>query len=97
MKVIYLVEISKHNTKIFFCLFPNFEKPDIFLDVTVSEKIGLKMLSDNFGVFENLISKFKIKYGKLWIKGYHGCVPDPRKQNSSNPNTLSFYNQPTLI
>ena len=85
--VVYLVEISKHLTKMFFCLFPNHEKPDIYIHEIVSEKIGLKMLSDNFGDYISLISKFKIKYGKLWIEGYHGLKADPRKK-SPNPNTI---------
>jgi hypothetical protein len=29
--IIYLVEISKNDNKMFICLFPNFEKPTTFI------------------------------------------------------------------
>lgn len=54
-KVVYLVEISKNSKKMFIMLFPNFEKPDIFISQILSEKISQKLLSDNLGIFENFI------------------------------------------
>lgn len=35
--------------------------------------------------FENLISKFKIVFGKLQIDGYHGAHLDPRRNKSVSP------------
>jgi hypothetical protein len=87
-RVVYLVEISKNEQKMFICLFPNFEKPALFISQVLSYKIGQKLLTDNLGVFENWISTFSIRYGKLWIEGYHGCGADPRKSKSVNPNQL---------
>ena len=74
-----------------FCLFPNFERPDIYICHVVSFKIGSKLLSDNYGIFEMLINNFKIKHGKLWIEGYHGQNHDPRKNKTVSPNHLKYY------
>ena len=74
-----------------FCLFPNFERPDIYICHVVSFKIGSKLLSDNYGIFEMLINNFKIKHGKLWIEGYHGQNQDPRKNKTVSPNHLKYY------
>ena len=92
-RVVYLVEISKNDSKMFICLFPNFEKPSLFISQILSYKIGQKLLTDNMGVFENWISTFSIRYGKLWIEGYHGSGADPRKAKSVNPNQLQYYSQ----
>lgn len=60
-------------------MFPNFERPDYFIYETLTDKIFLKLLTDSNCVYENLIQDtFKLKYGKLWIDGYHGLPKDPR-------------------
>ena len=45
--VVYLCEISKNDRKVFVILFPNFEKPEIFIKECISEKIFHKLLADN--------------------------------------------------
>ena len=75
----------------FICLFPNFEKPNLMISQILSEKIGQKLLTDNLGIFENWIASFTVRFGKLWIEGYHGNGVDPRKAKSVNPNHLEFY------
>ena len=90
-EVVYLVEISKNDKKMFICLFPNFEKPAIMISQILSEKIGQKLLTDNLGIFENWISTFSIRFGKLWNEGYHGNGTDPRKARTVAPNHLEFY------
>ena len=45
--VVYLVEISRNKTKTIILLFPNYEKPDIFTLQSISEKIFMKLMSDN--------------------------------------------------
>ena len=37
--IIYLVEISRTAKKVYIILFPNFEKPDIFIYEALSDKI----------------------------------------------------------
>ena len=36
--IIYLVEISRNNLKVFIILFPNYESPDIFLCEVMADK-----------------------------------------------------------
>ena len=38
--IIYLVEISRNNLKVFIILFPNYESPDIFLCEVMADKIA---------------------------------------------------------
>ena len=52
---IYLVEISRNKTKIFICLFENFESPGKYLAEVLLEKIALKLMQDNGNSFENFI------------------------------------------
>jgi len=35
-------------------------------------------MTDSNNIFEDLVKKFHIKYGKLQIQGYHGQPQDPR-------------------
>lgn len=74
--VVYLCEISKNDKKVFVILFPNFEKPDIFINDCLSEKIFHKLLADNNYGYDNLIqNNFSVKYGKLLVKNFnHGHV-----------------------
>ena len=69
---IYLVEISRNALKVFILLFPNFEVPDIFLHEVMSEKRAQKLMTESDNMFEELVKKFYVKYGKLQISGYHG-------------------------
>jgi hypothetical protein len=62
---IFLVEISRNALKVFVLLFPNFEAPDIYLCEVIAEKKAQKLMSDSDNMFEELVKKFHIKYGKL--------------------------------
>lgn len=62
---VYLVEISRNALKVFILLFPNFEAPDIFLCEVMAEKKAQKLMTDSNNLFEQLVAKFKVKYGKL--------------------------------
>jgi hypothetical protein len=62
---IYLVEISRNTLKVFILLFPNFEAPDIFISEVMPEKKAQKLMTESDNMFEELVKKFKIKYGKL--------------------------------
>ena len=70
--VVYLVEISRNKNKIFILLFPNYEKPEMFIHQVINSKIGERLLALEDNVFEKFISTFDIKFGKLVIKNYHG-------------------------
>ena len=76
---IYLVEISRNTHKVFIILFPNFEVPDIYIFEIMTEKQAQKLLKESSNVFQELIEKFHVKYGKLQIKGFHGKPPKTRK------------------
>lgn len=77
--VIYLVEISRNALKVFILLFPNFEAPDIFLFESMAEKKAQKLMTESNNMFEELVTKFHVKHGRLQIQGYHGMAADPRK------------------
>lgn len=89
---IYLVEISRNQIKVFIILFPNFEAPDIFVHEIMYEKKAQKLMVESNNMFENLIQKFKIVFGKLQIEGYHGVAQDPRRHKTVSP-TRSFANK----
>lgn len=93
--VIYLVEISRNALKVFILLFPNFEAPDIFLFESMAEKKAQKLMAESNNMFEELVTKFHVKYGKLQIQGYHGLAPDPRKLAS--PGNYSRFSQNTSL
>lgn len=63
--IIYLVEISRNALKVFILLFPNFEAPDIFLFESMPEKKAQKLMTESNNMFEELVTKFHVKYGKL--------------------------------
>ena len=47
-------------------------------------KVFGKLLSDNDGLFSNFInSNVEIRYGRVWIQGYHGQNKDPRQQRTT--------------
>lgn len=87
--IIYLVEISRTAKKVYIILFPNFEKPDIFIYEALSDKIFQKLMSDQNFQFVDFLSTFKIKFSKLWIEGYHGHPVDPRKVRTVQPGRVS--------
>jgi len=62
---IYLVEISRNALRVFIILFPNFEAPDLFLSETMAEKKAQKLMTESNNMFEELVKKFHIKFGKL--------------------------------
>ena len=64
---VYLVEISRNPLKIYILLFPNYEVPDIFLQETLSEKKAYKLMGECSNIFENLVDRFYVKFGKLQI------------------------------
>ena len=86
-ETIYLVEISRNALKVFILLFPNFEAPDIFLCEIMAEKKAQKLMTESSNMFEELIKKFHIKYGKLQISGYHGLAKDPRRTRTVSPSS----------
>lgn len=59
------MEISRNQIKIFIILYPNFECPDIFIHEIIHEKKAQKLMLQANNVFEQLILKFKIVFGKL--------------------------------
>ena len=61
----YLVEISRNALKVFILLFPNFEAPDIYLCEIIAEKKAQKLMADSSNMFEELVKKFHVKYGRL--------------------------------
>jgi hypothetical protein len=93
--VIYLVEISRNALKVFILLFPNFEAPDIFLFESMAEKKAQKLMTESNNMFEELVTKFHVKHGKLQIQGYHGMAADPRKLASPG-NYSRFSQNPSL-
>lgn len=84
---IYLVEISRNALKVFVLLFPNFEAPDIFLCEVMAEKKAQKLMTESNNMFEDLIKRFHIKFGKLQISGYHGLAADPRRNRTVSPRS----------
>ena len=62
---IFLVEISRNALKVFILLFPNFEAPDIYLHETIAEKKAQKLMTESDNMFEELVKKFHVKYGRL--------------------------------
>ena len=42
-------------------------------------------MTESFNMFEELIKKFHIKFGKLQIQGYHGLAADPRRAETATP------------
>lgn len=70
-RVAYLVEISRSKTKFYILLFPNFEKPEMFLHQIINSKIGERLLYLVDNVFENFVQTFDIKFGRLVLGNYH--------------------------
>ena len=94
---IYLVEISRNQLKVFILLFPNFEAPDIFICEIMPEKKAQKLMTESDNMFEELVKKFHIKYGKLQIQGFHGLAQDPRKKTKEETLEYVRYNYATGV
>lgn len=66
---VYLVEISRNPKKVFILLFPNFERPDIYLSEVLTEKMAMRLMNESGNIFENFVGTFFVKFGKLQILG----------------------------
>ena len=64
-EVVYLVEISRNPKKVFILLFPNFERPDEYIQELLTDKQATKLMSECGNVFENFIANFYVKFGRL--------------------------------
>ena len=82
---IFLVEISRTTKKVFFLLFPNFEKPKQFLWEGMTEKQAMKLMADSDNSFENMVKRLYIKFGRLQIEGVHGKGGGIRGGKSVSP------------
>lgn len=71
---VYLVEISRNKTKVFICLFEDYENPSIFLIQVLSEKLAFYMMRKHNNQFEAFVNRFSVVYNKLQIEGYHPKV-----------------------
>ena len=64
-EAVYLVEISRNPKKVFILLFPNFERPDEYLQELLTDKQATKLMSECGNIFENFIANFYVKFGRL--------------------------------
>ena len=62
---LYLIEISKGKTKVFICLFENYQSPDEFIALPLSEKLAFYLMNKHENLFEKFVESFYITYGKL--------------------------------
>ena len=46
-------------------------------------------MTESLNMFEELVKKFHIKYGKLQISGFHGMAADPRRARSQADNQFN--------
>lgn len=85
--VVYLVEISRNPKKVFVLLFPNFEKPEEYVQEILTDKQATKLMAECGNIFENFIGNFYVKFGKLQIRGFHGKgqVPAFRDNRTVSP------------
>ena len=56
-KTIFLVEICRSSKKILILLFPNYERPDLYICDTLPEAAFDRLLEDVDGSYNNLINK----------------------------------------
>ena len=63
--VVYLVEISRNPKKVFILLFPNFERPEEYIQEVLTDKQATKLMAESGNIFENFIANFYVKFGKL--------------------------------
>ncbi|CDW82974.1 UNKNOWN [Stylonychia lemnae] len=68
---IFLVEISRDPKKVFFIIFPNYEKPEINQIVVMAEKQAIRLMNENNNLFEEFVKRFYLHFGKFQISGYH--------------------------
>jgi hypothetical protein len=59
---VYLVEISRTSKKVFYLLFPNYEKPNNYLMEGMTEKQAMKLMSDSDNSFENIVARLYVIY-----------------------------------
>ena len=64
-ETVYLVEISRNPKKVFILLFPNFERPEEYIQEVLTDKQATKLMAESGNIFENFISNFYVKFGKL--------------------------------
>ena len=63
--VVYLVEISRNPKKVYILLFPNFERPDEYIQEILTDKQATKLMSECGNIFENFIASFYVKFNKF--------------------------------
>lgn len=80
--VVYLVEISRNPKKVFILLFPNFERPEEYIQEVLTDKQATKLMAESGNIFENFIANFYVKFGKLQIRGFHGKAGVPAFNNN---------------
>jgi len=71
---VYLVEISRSNTKVFICLFIDYLIPEQYIAQTLSEKVAFSLMKKHNNLYENFITSFYVAYGGLMIDGYNPKV-----------------------
>ena len=62
---IFLVEISRNPKKVFVLLFPNFERPDVYIQEILTDKQATILMNESDNIFENFIGKFYVKFNRL--------------------------------
>ena len=62
---LYLIEISKGKTKVFICLYENYQCADVFIALALSEKLAFALMARHDNLFEKFVESFYITYGKL--------------------------------
>lgn len=80
---VYLIEISRNKKKVFILLFPNFERPDQYIQEILTDKQATKLLNESNNIYESFIRTFFIKFNKLQIRGFHGKAPLERHRTVS--------------
>ena len=63
--LVYLVEISRKDRKVFIVLFEHHAHPHLFKAESLNEKVAHRLLSEHNNSFEQLVGSFYVKFGKL--------------------------------
>ena len=88
---VYLVEISRNKTKVFICLFEDYENPNECIVQVLSEKLAFSMMRRHNNSFQAFVEKFSVVYNKLQIEGYHPKVvelKDPKLAKRQRPSKV---------
>ena len=96
---VYLVEISRNKTKVFICLFEDYENPNNFIAQVLSEKLAFYMMRKHNNQFEAFVAKFSVVYNKLQIEGYHPKVielKDLQKPKRYKPSKVEGFRSELL-